>query len=193
MRKFLSLLFPLLAGCTCQEVVLTPDERAWLAAYAPGAVVAFRSNRGATNTLTVQPRQEWHENTDCNYLEAGPYQPIFSQIVLRLGTQYDDKNRDLVVNLHKITPKIPGDLKFYLAGLECTTPAQLGAPGAKLARQACTLATTGKTYPDAYVFRNGSNGTNRGNQRMQAFYWDKQDGLIRYELADGEVFDRAPR
>ncbi|KAA9339317.1 hypothetical protein F0P96_01440 [Hymenobacter busanensis] len=191
MKKLLGSLALLLGGCgPCQEVALLPDERAWFASYQEGHTVRFRSNRGATNVLTVLPRQEWHENTNCNIPEAGRYQPIFSQLVLRPTAAYDTQRGNFVVNLRKNNPDRPALLTFNLSGLDCTTAATMGQPTTKLQQQPCTLATTGKAYPTAYVFRHGQNATNYGNGRVQAVYWDKQDGLIRYELADGETFDR---
>ncbi|RAK70618.1 hypothetical protein [Hymenobacter edaphi] len=193
MKKLLSFLPLLLTGCgDCEDVHLTPEERAWFADYQQGTTLTFRSNRGATNTLTVQPRQEWYENKPCNKLESGPYHFIFSQVVLRPASAYDEKHRDFVLNIRKTHPERPGLLTFSAAGLDGTTDALPGKPTATLQQQVCTLSS-GKTYPAAYVFRQGQNATNYGNGRMQAFYWDKTDGLIRYELADGEIFDLAAR
>jgi len=192
MKKLLSFLPLLLTGCgTCEEVSLSPEERALFAGYQEGTRLTFRSNRGHSNSFTVLPRQEWHENTRCNTPEAGRYQPIFTQLVLRPATPYDDKHRDFVVNMRKSNPQRPGQLAFSFAGLDCTTASQPGEPTAKLVLQPCTLTTTGQAYPAAYVFRQGQNATNYGNGQLRAFYWDKQAGLIRYELADGEIFERA--
>ncbi|UOQ50887.1 hypothetical protein [Hymenobacter cellulosivorans] len=194
MKTLLPIFSLLLGGCgTCQEVTLSADERAWFANYTEGSRLTFRSNQGRTATATVLPRQEWHENTNCNKLEAGSYQPIFSQLVLRPAAPYDAQHRDFVVNIRKHNPKRAGWLTLNLAGLECATAARSGVPLAQLVRQACTLSTTGKTYPAAYVFRLGQNATQRGTGPVRAFYWDKQDGLIRYELAGGEIFELTAR
>ncbi|MCC3160513.1 hypothetical protein LJ737_24970 [Hymenobacter sp. 15J16-1T3B] len=193
MHRLLSFLPLLLVGCgDCQEVHLTPEERAWFADYRPGATLTFRSNRGGSATFTVLPRQEWYENTNCNKLESGPYQPIFSQLVLRPAVSYSAQFRDFVLNIRKTNPERAGLLTFSAAGLDGTTDALLGKPTATLRQQACTLSS-GQSYPAAYVFRQGQNATAYGNSRVRAFYWDKAAGLIRYELADGEIFDLAPR
>ena len=194
MKKLLSSLALLLTGCiTCQPIALLSEERAWLGSYTEGQQISFHSNRGYTATATVLKPQEWHTNTDCNWMESGRYQPIFSQIVLRPSTVYNEKNRDFVVNLRKNTPERPADVSFSVAGLECLTASKEGQITSKLQRQACTLSTTGKTYPAAYVFRQGQNATIYGGGQLQAFFWDKQDGLIRYELTNGEVFDLVSR
>lgn len=194
MKKLLSALALLLTGCvTCQQIALLPEERAWLGSYTEGQRVVFRSNRGTTATATVLKPQEWHTNTDCNWMESGKFQPIFSQIVLRPSSVYNDKNRDFVVNLRKNNPERPADVSFSVAGLECLSAAKEGQITSKLQQQACTLSTTGKTYLAAYVFRQGRNATIYGGGQLQAFFWDKQDGLIRYELTTGEVFELVSR
>ncbi|PJJ59861.1 hypothetical protein [Hymenobacter chitinivorans] len=192
MKTLLSVFSFLLGGCgTCQEVTLSAEERAWFATYTEGTRLTFRSNQGRTATATVLPRQEWHENTNCNKLEAGPYQPIFSQLVLRPALPYDAQHRDFVVNIRKHKPGRAGWLTLNVAGLEGDSAALAGGPLARLVRQSCTLSTTGKTYPAAYVFRQGQNATQRGTGPVRAFFWDKHDGLIRYELAGGEIFELA--
>ena len=122
MPKLLLLLAPLLAlvGCgDCVPVNLTSDERAWVAAYQPGQQVTFRSNRGATNVLTAQALEEWHDNQDCNQLEAGKYQPIRSTLVLTSATNYGGDASSFLLLAYKITPDHPAQLTFTLAGLLC--------------------------------------------------------------------------
>ncbi|MCB2407920.1 hypothetical protein [Hymenobacter lucidus] len=192
MKKLLSFLPLLLAGCgPCQEIILSPPERAWLAAYQPGEKITFRSNRGRTNTLTMLPPKEWHENTDCNRLESGNYQPIFSQIILQSATVYNARNPYFLVTMRKNNPDRPGYLTFSMAGVECGTAAEEGQPTSKLQQRSCTLTTTGQVYPRAYFFQDGQNATHYGTGPVRAFYWDRQAGLIRYDLADGETFELA--
>lgn len=192
MKKLLSFLPFLLTGCgACEEVSLPAEERAWFAPYPrAGETITFRSNRGRTVTAVVQPPKEWHTNQDCNKLESGNYQPIFVQLTLVPTEKYNDSNLSFSVNIRKHNPEKPGFLTFDMAGLQCGTSTQPGTPTAKLMPQPVTLSN-GASYPAAYVFRNGQNCTSYSNARLQAFYWDKQAGLIRYELTDGEVFDLA--
>ena len=191
MKKLLSFLSLLTAGCgACEPVSLTPDERGWFPARTEGSTIAFRSNRGNANTMTVQKQREWFENTDCNQLESGSYQPINVQTGLKSATQYDSKLPAFSISINKTRPERPGRLVFSISGLEYPLPSgQHPGPTDVLVKEPCAL-TTGKTYPAAYVFRDGQNAKNYGTGRLKAFYWDKQDGLIRYDLADGEVFER---
>ena len=60
----------------------------------------------------------------------------------------------------------------------------------KLVPEAVTLAG-GRSYPQAQRLRNGENGTiYMSTTQLRAAWWDRQAGLLRYELASGEVFDR---
>ncbi|OON70893.1 hypothetical protein [Hymenobacter sp. CRA2] len=195
MHKLLSLLSPLLAataGCgDCIPVDLTAAERAWVAAYQPGQQVTFRSNRGATNTLTVQPLKEWHTNQDCNQLESGKYQPIRVTLALLSATNYggpEHPSFSLVVD--KTDPERAATLSFNLAGLLGDKSDVPGGPVFKLLPAPVTLSS-GRRFPQAYAIRNGQNAIYLRGSQLRAAYWDQQAGLVRYELTSGEVFDLA--
>lgn len=40
-----------------------------------------------------------------------------------------------------------------------------------------------------YNFEDSINAYNSGNGNLKSFYWDKKEGLIRYDTSDGEVFE----
>ena len=191
MKKLLSFLSLLTAGCgPCEQVQLTPDERAWFPGHPKGTPIAFRSNRGHANTMTLTEQREWFNNTDCNKLESGAYQPIHIQFGLESATLYDPKLPHFSIVADKTKPDVPARLQFSISGLEYPLPSgQKIGPTDVLIQEPCVLSS-GKTYPAAYVFRDGQNARNYGTGRLKAFHWDKQAGLIRYELADGEVFER---
>ncbi len=194
MGKLLSLLSLLTAtGCgNCIPVSLLPGERAWVAIYQPGQRLRFRSNRGATNVLTVLPLKEWHENQNCNVLEAGKFQPIRTTMALTSATNYGgDSGAGFSLVAYKTSPDHPARLTFSLGGLLAQDTAPPGQPGSLLAPQALTLAD-GRSFPAAYLLRSGQNKTIfMGTSQLRAAWWDKQAGLLRYELASGEVFDLA--
>ena len=196
MTKLLPL-FSLLAAATgcgdCVPVNLTPDERAWVSAYQPGQQLTFRSNRGATNVFTVQPLKEWHDNQDCNPIESGKYQPIRSTLALTSATDYgSDSGTSFSLLAYKTSPDRPTLLTFSLAGLLCQATDPPGSPNPRLVKltpEPVTLAN-GRRYPAAQRFRNGENGTiYMGKSQLRAAWWDQRAGLLRYELASGEVFD----
>lgn len=197
MPRLLLLLSPLLAlaGCgECVPVSLTPAELAWVAAYQPGQQVHFRSNRGAATVFTAQPLKEWHDNQNCNQLEVGKYQAIHSMLVLEPATNYGgDQAASFSLSAYKMLPEQPIELSFTLAGLLCPSSDPPGSPHPaliKLVPEAITLAN-GRRYPQAQRVRSGEQGTiSQGTSQLRAAWWDRQAGLLRYELASGEVFDR---
>jgi hypothetical protein len=196
MKRLLPLLSLLTTGCgDCVPITLTPDERAWVSAYQPGQRLTFRSNRGATNVLTVQPLKEWHDNENCNWLESGNYQPIRSTLILTSAATYSSSTSSFSVLAYKTSPDHPVQLTFDLAGLLCQATDPPGAPNPRLIKltpQALTLPS-GRSYPAAQLIRSGEHGTiHLGNSQIRAAWWDQRAGLLRYELASGEVFDLAP-
>jgi hypothetical protein len=193
MRKLLAFLSPLLAaaaGCgDCVPVDLTPEEQAWVGAYQPGQQLTFRSNRGSTNTFTVQPLLEARSNQDCNQLESGKYQPIRVTLVLKSATDYggpDNPSWSLLMD--KTNPERPATLLFNLAGLLGDKSDVPGGSVFKLLPAPLTLAS-GRQFPQAYALRNGGNAIYLRGSQLRAAYWDQRAGLLRYELASGEVFD----
>ena len=193
MHKLLFYLAPLLAATAacgdCEPVSLTPDERAWVGAYRPGQQVTFRSNRGATNVFTVLPLKEWHTNQDCNVIESGRYQPIQVTLSLQSATTYGaPEQTSFSLMVEKTTPKRVATLAFSLAGLIGDKSDMPGGKVFKLVPAPVTLAS-GRSFPSAYAIRNGQNAIYLRGSQLRAAYWDQRAGLVRYELASGEVFD----
>jgi hypothetical protein len=192
MKKLFPLLALLATGCgDCVPIALTPDERAWVSAYQPGQRLTFRSDRGAINVLTVQPFKEWHDNQPCNRLESGSYQPIRSTLILHSAADYGSKDPSFSVLAYKTDPDRPVQLTFDLAGLLCQATDPPGVPNPRLIKltpQALALPG-GRSYPAAQLIRSGEHGTiHLGNSQVRAAWWDQRAGLLRYELASGEVF-----
>ena len=196
MNKLLSFmtLLTTVTGCgDCEPVSLTPSEQAWVSAYQPGQRLTFRSNRGATNVFTVQPLTEFHDNQNCNQFEAGKYQPIRTTLSLASATDYGGTGgAGFSLLAYKIRPTYPAQLTFTLGGLLCQATDPPGSSNPRLVKllpQAVTLAS-GRSYPEAQLIRSGEQGTiHMGTSQLRAAWWDRQAGLLRYELASGEVFD----
>lgn len=186
----------MVAGCggSCEPVDLTPSERAWVTVYQPGQSLTFRSNRGGTNVLTVQPLKEWHDNQDCNPIESGNYQPIRTTLVLASASSYGSESPSFSLLAYKTNPAYPAQLTFDLAGLLCQASDPPGSPNPRLVKltpEAVTLPGN-RHYPAAQLIRTGQHGTiNMGTTQLRAAWWDQRAGLLRYELASGEVFELA--
>jgi hypothetical protein len=142
--------------------------------------------------LTVQPLKEWHDNENCNWLESGNYQPIRSTLILTSAAAYGSSASSFSVLAYKTSPDHPVQLTFDLAGLFCQATDPPGAPNPRLIKlipQGITLPG-GRSYPAAQLLRSGEHGAiHLGNSQMRAAWWDQRVGLLRYELASGEVFD----
>ncbi|RTQ49239.1 hypothetical protein EJV47_13925 [Hymenobacter gummosus] len=195
MRKLLAFLSPLLAAATgcgdCTPVEPTADERAWVGAYQPGQQLTFRSNRGATNVLTMEAIKEMRSNQDCNKLESGPYQPLRLTLILSSATNYGgEQGPSFTLQLDKTTPEREATLLFNLAGLLGNKSDVPGGKVFTLLPAPVTLAG-GRSYPNAYAIRNGQNAIYLRGSQLRAAYWDQRAGLLRYELETGEVFDLA--
>jgi hypothetical protein len=59
----------------------------------------------------------------------------------------------------------------------------------ELKTESVKLIVTNKIYLNVYHFENGVNANGFGTNSPKSFYWDKKDGLIKYETHDGEVFE----
>ncbi|MDO7877550.1 hypothetical protein Q5H93_22620 [Hymenobacter sp. ASUV-10] len=193
MLKLLSFLSPLLAAATgcgdCTPVNLTPDERAWISMYRPGQQLTFRSNRGSTNRMTVEPLKEFHDNQNCNVLESGRFQPIRSTLALTSATNYGgEQSPSFSLYLYKTTPDRPAQFNWNFAGLILKgSDLKTGKPYNAIT-QPLTLAN-GRSFPNAQLLRDGQNAMYMRGSQIRAAYWDQKAGLLRYELANGEVFD----
>lgn len=56
-------------------------------------------------------------------------------------------------------------------------------------KESISLSKTNKKYNSVYYFEDGVNAYNSGNGYLKSFYWDKKEGLIRYDTSDDEVFE----
>ena len=190
MRKLLSFFSLLASACSpCYKLPLSVDDRTWTAAYPQvGQVLTFRSNQGHTTTFTVAERVDTYTNLDCNWLEIGLKQPAHFHVTLRPAAFPRGGGHDLVLYVVKWGHRQPANLDFRMGGLEAYFYEEHVRHDFQLQTRACTLAS-GRHYPQAYYFEAGRNAIDYGVAQMRAFYWDKQDGLVRYELPGGEVFE----
>lgn len=192
MKKLLSLFSLLASACSpCTKLPLSADDRTWAAAYAQvGQELIFRSNQGHTATFTVVERVDTYNNLDCNWLEIGTKQPAHFHVTLRPAAFPQGGHPDLTLYVLKWSRRQPAKLDFRMAGLEAYFHGEYDDHHFQLQVRPCTLAS-GRHYPQAYYFAAGHNAIDYGAARLRAFYWDKQDGLVRYELPGGEVFELA--
>jgi hypothetical protein len=174
-----------LNSCTCVETHLIEDEKSWFSAYDKGQLIVFKSNLGNLDTIVVAEKQETHNNKNCNWFEIGTIQPEIMFITLKSKICRNNSycEGQIFISKGKESEKcFPGFSLFGLLqknGLKYRIPKQ----------ENIKLIVTNKTYSQVYHFEDGVNANGYGTNSPKSFYWDKKDGLIKYEAKDGEVFE----
>lgn len=184
MKKYiiLSICF-ILYSCTCKQINLTNREKEWLNPYLKGEVLIFKSNKGKTDTITVTRKLEFITNENCEWFTIGNTQNQGISIDLKPNICHNESYCEGEVSIIKSNVDKETSPFFRVFGLEFSSPIS------KLIKQKVVLSVNGKTYNSAYLFQDGINATNYGNGYLKSFFWDKKDGLIRYEGIDGEIFE----
>ncbi|RZK01517.1 MAG: hypothetical protein EOO46_20055 [Flavobacterium sp.] len=169
-------------SCNCTQVYLSDKEKQWVFPYKKGDVIIFKSNRGNFDTLVVVAKETVFTNPDC-LLEIGSKQREDISIKLqpnKCHNQYYCEG-EIAITKNDYEDNQPF---FRIFGLEYSD----SSINTKLFKTSFT-SSNGKKYISAYLFKDGLNADNYGSNYLKSFYWDKLDGLIRYESNDGEIFD----
>jgi hypothetical protein len=175
----------LLNSCNCVETHLTKEEKEWFSVYKKGQNLVFKSNKGNLDTILIAEKTETHNNKDCNYFGIGSTQPHVMFITLKPKICHNESYCDgeMFISKDQVDEKCFPSFSFLglleKSELKNTTPKP----------QRIKLNSTNKTYSQVYCFEEGINADNYGNNYLKSFYWDKKEGLIRYEAHDGEVFE----
>lgn len=175
----------LLNSCNCVETHLTKEEKEWFLVYKKGQNIIFKSNLGNLDTIIVGEKKELHGNKDCNYFGIGSIQNHIMDIRLKYKICRNESYCEGGISISKdlVDEKcFPG---FSVLGLTYSDVYQKNEPK----REKIKLTTVNKIFKSAYYFEDGVNADNFGNNYLKSFYWDKKEGLIRYESHDGEVFE----
>lgn len=172
-----------LCSCTCRQINLTYSEKEWLKPYKKGDVLIFKSNKGNLDTITVKNKEEFITNEDCQWFTIGDKQKQGINIDLTANICRNDSYCEGEISIIKSDIDNETPPFFRIFGLEFSNNAD------QLIKRKIVLSTTGKVYNYAYLFQDGINAENYGNNYMKLYYWDKKDGLIRYEGNDGEIFE----
>jgi hypothetical protein len=171
--------------CNCVETHLTEDEKSWFSAYEKGQKIIFKSNLGNLDTIEITKKVETYGNKDCNWFEIGRIQNNIMSIEFKPKVCHNESYCDggMYIGKDDINKKaFPTFILFGLTqknGLKYLVPKQ----------ENIKLITTSKTYSQVYHFEKGVNAKSFGTNPPKSFYWDKKDGLIKYETKDGEVFE----
>jgi hypothetical protein len=178
------LLLVLMGSCNCVETHLSKEEREWFSAYEKGQTIIFKSNRGNLDTIVVVEKVETYGNKECNWFEIGTIQNNMIDIVFKSKNCRNESDCEGNISISKDKPNEKRLPFFRIFGLEyapATQNNELRTENIKL--------TNGKAYESAYYFEDQINADSYGGNYLKSFYWDKKDGLIRYDLIDGEIFE----
>lgn len=180
-----SLFLVFLTSCNCTETHLTQEEREWFSVYNKGQTIIFKSNLGNLDTLVVTEKNETFGNKECNWIEIGTIQNNMLNLLLKPKKCKNEANCEVIIAISKDKIDEKALPFFRLFDLEYT-PASVNN---ELLTKSIKLLVTGKSYVKVYSFEDGVNAKGYGNNYLKSFYWDKEDGLIRYDAHDGEVFE----
>lgn len=184
MKKYtLVLIVAILYSCTCRQVNLTKNEMQWLDPYKKGDLLIFKSNKGNIDTILVSDKEEFYTNEKCQWFTVGDTQKQGINIDLKPTICHNESYCEGEISIIKSNVDDETAPFFRIFGLEFSKSV------AQLIKQKVVLSTTGKVYDSAYLFQDEINADNYGNNYMKLFFWDKEDGLIKYESNDGEIFE----
>lgn len=176
----------LLNSCgKCIETNLTNEEKEWFSVYEKGQTMIFKSNLGHLDTLVVAEKVKQHNNSDCNYYGIGPMQPEIMFITFKLKNCNNESYCEGGIFISKDEAYKIFNPSFRLFGLSYSQ-----AFANLLSKETwCVLKTTKRKYTNVYVFEDGINAKSFGRGYLKSFYWDKKEGLIRYDTSEGEIFE----
>ncbi|MDY0904536.1 hypothetical protein SOM16_06330 [Pedobacter sp. CFBP9032] len=163
---------------------MTLEEKAWLNPYRKGDTLVFESNLKNIDTILVTEKTHFYTNENCNWIEIGTTQDEGINMTLIPKTCHNKFYCEGEISIIK-SPNSETAPFFRIFGLEHST----ASTSDSLIESEISLSTNGKNYKHAYVVESGVNANNYGNNYLKSFHWDKNEGLIRYEGADGEVFE----
>ena len=172
-------------SCKCIKTNLTKDEKQWFSVYKKGQKIIFKSNLGNLDTLSVTDKYESYGNKDCNCNEVGTIQNNMMNIDLQSKICHNNSYCISGISISKDQIDQKCFPSFNIFGLYFSQIHKETLP----TEQWLILKTSGKKCSHVYIFEDGINAKNYGNNYLKSFYWDKKEGLIRYDTSEGEVFE----
>ncbi|CAM3488023.1 hypothetical protein [Flavobacterium chungbukense] len=171
--------------CKCVKTHLTKEEKQWFSVYQKQQEIIFESNLGNLDTLVVVDKYEIYGNKDCNCREIGTIQNNMMNIDLKSKICHNDSYCVSSVSISKDEVSQKSFPSFNLFGLFYSGSHIKSLPQ----KTWVMLKTTKKKYTNVYIFEDGINAKNFGRGYLKSFYWDKKEGLLRYDTSEGEIFE----
>jgi len=183
---FLFILLIVTFSCNygCIQTHLTNEERKWFSVYEKGDRIIFKSNLGNLDTLIVTNVTNDFTNKDCNRM-VGKFQQEF------ISVKFQPKSRDTMklysggeIDIYKSNQDQYAYPSFKIFGLDYDDVEQQH----NFISEKIKLLSNDKSY-FVYSFKENVNAANYGNGYLTSYYWNMDNGLIRYILRKGEIFD----
>ena len=165
-----------LNSCGCIKMELTKEERNWYS-YEEDEYLIFKSNLKNIDTLNVTDRYESYTNEDCNNISVSYYQLNYINLTLMLKS----KTKSVLISW-------AGDCWHH-----SFQRSEYPENGHKATKQKIKLKENKKTYNNAYLFKDKVTATNIEDGYLDSFYYDQNDGLVKYVAKDGESFELIKR
>ena len=191
----ISLLIFSLSACfnntDCKQLLVTTKEKSWFRVYQSGEKVLFKSDRNHIDTFIVGKQIDSY--TICNKFELGAYQYNYVSLSLKASNCHGMSKQSFQCGFslsftkeHQTEKDKDCFKKMYVFDLYTDELTSMDS----VLKETVNSEVSGRRY-QTYLFINGkgTDDINGGVATVQSFNWSKEHGLIRYELATGEVYE----
>lgn len=175
----------------CKKVTITEEEKEWLKFATLNDTFLFKSNINSVDTFVVT---FWDDNnfTDCNRFEKGENQYEYNSISMRRinkSRDYPAKDSEALFIFEKSVNN-QSDSTSYKRFTVFDFRTDGFANFADFPLVNLELSTTKTSYTANLFDRSGVHGNKDGSPVfIKSFLWSKENGLLKYETASGEVFE----
>jgi hypothetical protein len=173
------LLASILAGCGCEKLFLTDQEKAWVNHFKIGQEQLYINEKGEVDTLQVIDSSI--RVSPCNKFELSDYQYESYTVMFKFRStrKYNSDESFITISTVEREKRIPriyiGNLGPHRNDLENELPKKIDT------------VINNKTIYSVYVYTKAFNAEQYGEQEyFTNFFWSKELGLVAYStISDG--------
>ncbi|NOX47478.1 MAG: hypothetical protein GXO89_10940 [Chlorobi bacterium] len=184
-------LFLLLALSGCIVKFSVDDKRVWLN-YEKGEILIFENQFGARDTITIVKNKTRHLGWSLPGMDTpgtGKYDPIEGTIWVCVKDRINPLTgecKSVFVNLYKAAGNGPTKVKVSFDELSQTCLTDTLNP-----IDLFFDPQLSKTYKNLYIIYNVKESSSQKRPLdLNRFFWSLDDGLIRYDKFNGEIWER---
>lgn len=180
----------LYSGCTilgeCEKILLSKEDKLWIQAYDEGDTIIFVSDSSNSDTLLVN--NVFTFISDCNKFEKGDYQYEEGGFNLDpIGCHCTNKEMcSIWINFSNDLKKADelSSKTFSVFNLKVSSIENFNTIPLVNVR----LNSNDKVY-ECYHFQFGDGVTHDLGGKLESFYWNRESGLIKYVMKNGEKYE----